>query len=127
MSNTKTTERVSNPPPFGAPTIYILAVIDGRDTGIAYRVVQHDTVIGRGEEADFSIDDDEVSKQNCVLRVNGPVCTVIDKGSLNGTIVNGRRLRAGVGHRVRHLDEIKIGDTHLMLLTGRFKHRPIHR
>ncbi len=127
MNDTKTAERARNSPPFAAPHVFVLAVIDGRDTGVAYRVVQHDTVIGRGEEADFSIDDDEISKQNCVLRVNGSVCTMIDRGSLNGTLVNGRRLRAGVAHRVRHLDEIQVGDTYLMLLAGSFKHRPTDR
>ena len=110
MSQTKTAERARNPVPFAAPQVFILAVIDGRDTSVAYRVVQHETVIGRGDDADFSIDDQEISKQHCMLRVNGSVCTLIDKGSTNGTLINGRRLRAGVGHRIRHLDEIQIGE-----------------
>ncbi len=127
MSATKTAERARTPAPFAAPNVFVLAVIDGRDSSVAYRVVQHDTVIGRGEDADFWIDDQEVSNQHCLLRVNGSVCTMIDEGSLNGTLVNGRRLRAGVGHRIRHLDEIQIGETHLMLLAGSFKHRPAGR
>ncbi len=127
MSVTKTAERARTPAPFTAPYVFVLAVIDGQEPSVAYRVVQYDTVIGRGDEADFSIDDEEVSKQHCMLRVNGSVCTMIDRGSLNGTLVNGRRLRAGVGHRVHHLDEIQVGDTHLMLLAGCFKHRPTDR
>ena len=127
MSVTKTAERARTPAPFTAPYVFVLAVIDGQEPSVAYRVVQHDTVIGRGDEADFSIDDEEVSKQHCMLRVNGSVCTMIDKGSLNGTLVNGRRLRARVGHRVHHLDEIQVGDTYLMLLAGCFKHRPTDR
>ena len=127
MSVIKTAERARTTAPFTAPHIFILAVTDGRDPSVSYRVVQHDTVIGRGEDADFWIDDQEVSNQHCLLRVNGSVCTMIDKGSLNGTLVNGRRLREGVGHRIRHLDEIQIGETHLMLLAGSFKHRPVGR
>ncbi len=127
MNATKTAERARNPAPFAAPQVFILAIIDGKDTSVAYRVVQHDTVIGRGGEAEFAIDDQEISKQHCMLRVNGSVCTLIDKGSTNGTLVNGRRLRAGVAHRIRHLDEIQIGDTFLMLLAGCFKHRPADR
>ncbi len=127
MSATKTAERARTPAPFAAPNVFVLAVIDGQDSSVAYRVVQHDTVIGRGDEANFSIDDEEVSKQHCLLRVNGSVCTMIDRGSLNGTLVNGRRLRAGVAHRVRHLDEIQVGDTYLMLLAGSFKHCPTDR
>ena len=127
MSATKTAERARRPTPFAAPNVFILAVIDGTDTSVAYRVVQHDSVIGRGDEANFSIDDREISKQHCLLRVDGSVCTLTDKGSTNGSWVNGRRLRAGVAHRVRHLDEIRIGETYLILLSGCFKHRPSER
>ena len=124
MRTSKTAERVRNPPAFATPHVFILTVIEGRKPNVVYRVVQHDTVIGRGDEADFTIDDEEISKQHCTLRVDGPVCTLTDKGSLNGTNVNGRRLPAGVGRRIRHLDEIQVGETHLMLLAGCSKHRP---
>ena len=127
MSATKTAERARNADPFAAPNVFVLAVIDGKDTSVAYRIAQHDTVIGRGDEADFSIDDQEISKRHCLLRLNGSVCTLLDKGSTNGTLVNGRRLPAGVAHRVRHLDEIQVGETYLMLLSGCFKHRPAKR
>jgi pSer/pThr/pTyr-binding forkhead associated (FHA) protein len=127
MNETKTAERVRTPRPFAAPNVFVLAVIEGNDPSVAYRVAQHDTVIGRGDEAHFSIEDEGISQQHCMLRVNGSVCTLLDKGSTNGTSVNGRRLREGVGHRLRHLDEIQIGETHLMLLAGCFKNRPAKR
>ncbi len=127
MSQTKTAERARNPAPFAAPQVFVLAIIDGKDTSVAYRVVQHDTVIGRGNASDFSIDDQEVSQRHCTLRVDGSVCTLMDTGSTNGTVVNGRQLRPGVAHRVRHLDEIQVGDTYLILLAGSFKHKPAER
>ncbi len=56
-----------------------------------------------------------------MLRVEGSVCTLSDLDSLNGTHLNGRRLRSGMTQRVRHLDEIRIGGTRIFVLTGRFK------
>ena len=110
-------------PPFGAPHVFVLAVIDGDHPNSVHRVVQYETVIGRGEEAQIDLGDDEISKRHCLLRAEGPVCTIQDQGSLNGTRVNGRRMRDGVAHRLRHLDEIQVGATRLLVLTGTFKAR----
>ena len=119
----KTTERELPKVPFGAPHVLVLAAIEGGDTTAVHRVGKPDTVIGRGPEADFDVDDEQVSKRHCAIRVNGPVCTVIDLGSLNGTSLNDRELRPGVALRIRHLDEIGVGDTRLIFLSGRFKDR----
>ena len=117
----RTAEHEVPRPPFGAPHVWVLAVIDGDHPNRVYRVIQYETVIGRGEEAQIDLDDEEVSKRHCLLRVEGPVCTIQDQGSLNGTRVNGRRMREGTAHRLRHLDEIQIGATRLFVLTGTFK------
>ena len=61
-----------------------------------------------------------VSTNHCAIRVDGPVCTIRDLESLNGTRYNGRPLKPGVAQRLRHLDQIQIGNTHLLLLMGRF-------
>jgi len=124
MPGRETTEHRVPRPPFGAPHVWILAVIDGEDPHIVHRVERTETVIGRDGEADFPIDDQEVSKQHCLLRAEGPVCTVTDLGSLNGTLLNGRPLRQGVAQRLRHLDEIQVGNTRLFLLTGKFRNAP---
>ena len=124
MGDGKTAERSVRASPFGAPHVFVLVVVDGRDLTAVHRITRNNTVLGRGEESHLSIDDDVVSSQHCAIRVDGPVCTVQDLKSLNGTIVNGRRLRAGVAQRIRHLDQIQIGETCLFLLSGRFT-RPI--
>jgi len=117
----ETTEHRVPRPPFGAPHVWVLAVIDGDDPQVVHRLGRPETVIGRDGEAHFAIDDQEVSKQHCLLRLEGPVCTVTDLGSLNGTLLNGRPLRNGVAQRLRHLDEIQVGNTRLFLLAGKFR------
>ena len=121
MPGRETTEHQVPRPPFGAPHVWVLAVIDGDDPHVVHRVERQETVIGRDGSADFPIDDEEVSKQHCLLRAEGPVCTVTDLGSLNGTLLNGRPLRQGVAQRLRHLDEIQVGNTRLFLLSGKFR------
>ena len=101
----------------------MLAVVDGVDPHGAHRIDQTETVIGR-EEADVVIEDDEISKRHCLIRADGPVCTLTDLGSLNGTMLNGRPMREGVAQRLRHLDEIQLGTTRLFLLAGKFRTQP---
>jgi len=121
MPGRETTEHQIPRPPFGAPHVWVLAVIDGEDPHVVHRLGRAETVIGRDGAADFAVEDQEVSKQHCLLRLEGPVCTVTDLGSLNGTLLNGRPLRHGVAQRLHHLDEIQIGTTRLFLLAGKFR------
>jgi pSer/pThr/pTyr-binding forkhead associated (FHA) protein len=123
MVDTKTAERPARKPPFAAPHVYLLAVVDGSDTTAVHRILQSETVIGRGDEADFRLDDDQVSNRHCMIRVEGSVCTLVELGSLNGTQVNARRVPADTAERLRHLDVIQLGGTRIMVLSGRFPER----
>ena len=107
---------------FGAPWVFVLCVIDGRDPHRVHRIERIETVVGRGGEADLQLDDGEVSKRHCLIRTEGAVCTICDLGSMNGTSLNHRPLESGVTRRLRHLDEIDVGGTRIFLLCGR--HRP---
>jgi pSer/pThr/pTyr-binding forkhead associated (FHA) protein len=120
----RTADRRQRQLPFGAPNVFVLVVIDGNDVAAVHRITRAETILGRGDEVQFTLDDEQVSKEHCRIRVEGSVCTIIDPGSRNGTSVNGRRLPRGVAHRLRHLDEIDIGDHRLFLLAGRFRDRP---
>lgn len=117
------TGRTANSPrreaPFGAPHAFVLIVIDGDDPKAVHRIVRPETVIGRGGEAHFAIEEEQVSRVHCKIRVDGPVCTIVDCESRNGTAVNGRRLAPKVEQRLRNLDEIEIGSHRLLLLYGR--------
>lgn len=110
--------------PFGAPHVFVLAVVDGDNTCAVHRLVRSETVIGRGEGAQFLIHDDQISKAHCKIRVEGSVCTIVDLGSRNGTLVNGRPLARDVALRLRHLDEVEIGGHRLFLLAGRYRDTP---
>jgi len=120
----ETADRQQRQLPFGAPHVFVLVVIDGEDVSAVHRVSRPEVVLGRSEPADFILVDEQISKEHCRIRVEGPVCTIIDSGSRNGTTVNGRRLPKGVAARLRHLDEIAIGEHRLFLLAGRFRDRP---
>ena len=110
--------------PFGAPQVYVVVVVDSKDPRSAHRITGAETVLGRDADADFRIDDDKVSKKHCTIRVQGTVCTIIDHASLNGTCVNRKQLRPNMSQRLRHLDEIEIGDTKLLYLGGKITGAP---
>ena len=115
---------ISREAPFGAPHVFVLAVIDGDEPSAVHRISRAETVIGRGEDSHIAIEDEQVSRAHCRLRVEGSVCTLMDTGSRNGTSVNGRRVVANVAQRLRNLDEVKVGSHRLLFLTGRFNDGP---
>lgn len=49
-----------------------------------------ETVIGRGKDADITLDDSRVSRRHAVLRFEGGACVLHDLGSANGTRLNDR-------------------------------------
>jgi pSer/pThr/pTyr-binding forkhead associated (FHA) protein len=123
--DSNTAEHEEPRPPFGAPYVWVLAVIDGEPANAVHRLVRYETLIGRGDGVQIDLNDDQVSKRHCLVRIEGPVCTIMESGSLNGTRVNGRKLKDETAHRLRHLDEIQIGATRLFVLHGAFKrHTP---
>jgi predicted component of type VI protein secretion system len=121
MSNAQTAKKVVRKSPFAFPHVFVLAVVDGEDPTPVHRLERAETVLGRGADCQFTIADDEISKRHCSIRVDAGVCTLVDMGSLNGTELNGRIMRPGMTQRLRHLDEIRIGGTRLVFLTGRCK------
>lgn len=116
-----TLARGGRPEPFGSPYVFALAVIDGPDLTAIHRIVAPETTIGRGSEANFALTDPSVSKRHAVVQIQGPVYTLIDLESLNGTFLNGRRLVSGGRERLKHLDEIQVGDTHVLFAAIRFR------
>ena len=118
LATRETGERHRPTTPFGAPWLFVLCVIEG-DGPQAYRIDRTDLILGRGRGADLRIDDELISKRHCRLRTEGGVCTLQDLGSRNGTLLNHRLLESGVSRRLRHLDEIQLGETRLILLCGK--------
>jgi DNA-binding winged helix-turn-helix (wHTH) protein len=64
-------------------------------------------LIGRAQDAAVRIDTSEVSRRHAVIVVDGPVATIEDLGSKNGTFLRGRRLTSPAN--LRDADEIQIG------------------
>lgn len=117
----QTRDRIVPLAPFGAPHVFLLAVIQGSNPNAVHRLVSPETVVGRGDEADFQVSDDEVSKRHLVLYVSGSVVSLVDLHSKNGTRVNAKTLEAGVRERLRHLDEVQVGNTRMVFIDARFR------
>ena len=120
-SDSRTAEHEKPRSAFGAPYVWVIAVIDGEQPNAVHRILRYETLIGRGGDVQIDVNDELVSKRHGLIRVDGAVCTIRDLGSRNGTRVNGRKMREETALRLRHLDEILIGTTRLFVLHGAFK------
>jgi len=68
--------------------------------------------VGKASENDIALDDPSVSHLHAVLEHFPAGWCVTDLGSSNGTWLNGERIWSS--RRVRHDDEIRIGETRLL-------------
>lgn len=74
--------------------------------------IHQSAIWGRSREmCDISFDDRRISKQHCVLEVQGGRLLLTDLGSQNGTYVNGIRIQQN--HPIHQGDVIRLGDTTL--------------
>jgi len=122
MAGMDTTGKKRLPPqPFSAPNVYALAVVAGEDVNAIHRITATSTIVGRGEGVTFRIEDDQMSKEHLELQTLGSVVTVVDLDSSNGTMLNRHRLKPGVRERLKHLDELTLGNTKLLFLAGRYR------
>ena len=69
------------------------------------------TVVGRGTDADLRLADTGVSRAHAELRLEDGGARVVDLGSTNGTLVNGRKVRDAV---LSDGDRLSIGATSLV-------------
>ena len=74
-----------------------------------FRISEQETFIGRdSSQCQLSIDDPEVSTKHALIKKSLASCTLVDLGSVNGTILNGERINEVV---LGHGDEFIIGST----------------
>ncbi|MBN2711286.1 MAG: sigma 54-interacting transcriptional regulator [Planctomycetes bacterium] len=86
-----------------------LEVVDGPGKGKVFPVTG-DVVIGREGTCGVRLDDGLVSRAHVNIRKDGPdLYSVRDRGSSNGTIVNGRKIEGW--EKLRDGDEIALGQT----------------
>lgn len=90
-----------------------LAILDGPDAGIVFRIEKPRVTIGRSG-ADLTLNDTEASRQHAVLEVRDSLITVADLGSTNGTVINGEKINGSV--EISDKSEFLVGATTLMLI-----------
>lgn len=88
-------------------TLAMLWVKEGRRRGRTYPI-KHGTVVGR-KEGDLILDDPKVSGMHAKFNMEGDNFVVWDFGSVNGTYVNGKRIREAT--ILEENDLVKIGET----------------
>jgi DNA-binding NtrC family response regulator len=90
-----------------------LLVIDGPDLGCEFDVPLRGGAIGRGEGSAVQLSDLAVSRHHCTIEWSGGQFVLVDAGSRNRTLVNGKRVAR---HVLSRGDEIAIGKTRLSFL-----------
>jgi Protein of unknown function (DUF3662)/FHA domain len=101
------------PPPRPAGPVQVLLEMSGRTRPVNPPGV----VLGRGTDADIQVNDPGVSRRHAEIRLmpegpDGVRVVVVDLGSTNGTLVNGRRTSES---ELTDGSTIKIGTTELTL------------
>ena len=70
--------------------------------GLKHPLSAPGVVIGRGEDAQLRIEDPGISRRHAHLRIQdtlgGPQVTIVDLGSTNGVVLDGRRVDEGTVH-----------------------------
>jgi serine/threonine protein kinase len=93
-----------------------LRVISGPDDGRTFDLTEGVTLkIGRGEKSDTRLTDMQASRLHCELRMEGDKFTLVDLGSVGGTLVDGQKITQ---HALKHGQVIQVGATKLKLHTS---------
>jgi hypothetical protein len=86
-----------------------------RQNGRSEEFRQEHVVLGRARDADFRVQDPNVSRRHAMIYWDQGRVFLKDLGSTNGTLLNGRPVSSGV---VSSGDIITIGGTHVVVETG---------
>ena len=84
-------------------------VLSGPEKGKAFELGDKVTSVGRAPQNDIKIRDSSVSREHLKIIRKGNRFLVEDLGSINGTFVNGRRVRPGKRVEVKEGLPITIG------------------
>jgi two-component system cell cycle response regulator len=91
----------------------ILLVVHGQHLGKRYEIPGAGLLIGSGDTADVSVEQPTVSAEHAELTRTGDEVAIFDKGSRNGTFVNGMPVERAA---LEHGDRIKVGRTIFLFL-----------
>lgn len=84
-----------------------LKVMSGKYAGQLIKIPGASFLIGRSEECQLRPHSDLISRQHCQITIEGDTVTAADKGSRNGTFVNGERLSGPA--QLKHGDKLGVG------------------
>lgn len=79
-------------------------------------IANEEFLIGRGSDCDLRVNDGDVSRHHCLIRVRGHEAMLSDLGSSNGTFVNGKRMLSQTA--LSSGDEIQVGKCRFLVDLG---------
>ena len=85
-----------------------LSVVQGAQAGQEFSIEAPLVTIGRAEDNDIVVADENVSRHHCELRFRSPDFEVVDLGSTNGVMLNGEPVPTGT---VEDDDILELGRT----------------
>jgi pSer/pThr/pTyr-binding forkhead associated (FHA) protein len=88
----------------------------GGRAGETFVIEGEETTVGRSPECDIFLDDVTVSRRHAVVTRGGGGLEIEDRGSLNGTYLNRKRIESA--GRLTDGDELQIGKYRLTFLGG---------
>ncbi len=88
-----------------------LTVLEGKDVGKTVQVDKPDFTIGR-ESADMVLNDAQASRKHAMIQLHDRRIVLKDLDSTNGTFIGTRQVKE---EELKHLDEISIGNTRLLI------------
>jgi len=80
----------------------------GEVVGREFKLIEEETIVGRGKESQIQILDPGASRQHAVIRFSNGGCVIEDLGSTRGTYLNGEIIQSA---ELKDGDTITIGDT----------------
>ena len=86
----------------------------GGRAGERFRLSEEETTVGRSPDCDVFLDDVTVSRRHALVVRREGGFFIEDRGSLNGTFLNRRRIESG---RLEDGDEVQIGKYKLTFLS----------
>ncbi len=87
-----------------------LIVIRGPEQGHRFFLTNDTMVVGRDATADISIPDKSISRQHARLEKAGENIVIVDMGSANGTIINGKKMPPSSPAQLAKEDMVRLGN-----------------
>jgi diguanylate cyclase (GGDEF)-like protein len=115
--DTSVTEQESavRPAPEGHRDRAYVIVLVGAAVGAMFKLPRGEAAIGRSRRAEVRLTDDGVSRIHAVIRNDGDRLSIEDRGSRNGTFVNGKKVEGRA--LLADGDKIQVGRTTILKFT----------